>query len=266
MKKTFLLIFISAITFLSCEKDFTGVIDYEVNTYQVTTVSPSGNILFNAQDSLIIVRIDFTASSKVSQIGFDIISSTNEKLNAQRILLYDNGLAEYGDNTANDNKFANKFPLSSYYPVGTYSIRYYVTDNSNHEKLIAQSSFVYDNGQNNVAPVISNLTAPGSVTIGSDTTFIFLSIDVFDQNGLNDIDIVFFNSFIPPNGLPSSSNPIRMFDDGTNGDQVPNDGTYSRVVILPPTGVTLGTYRWEFQSKDRGGLLSNIIIHNVEIQ
>lgn len=268
MKKTFLLIFISAITFVSCEKDFTGVVDVDVNSYQVTTVSPSGNILFNAQDSLITVRIDFTASSKVGQVSFDIISSANVKLNPQRILLYDNGLAEYGDNTANDNKFANKFPLSSQYPIGTYYIRYYIADQLAGDKLIAQGSFIYDNGQTNVAPVISNLVMPE--TVGAGGTIVF-SVDAADQNGLDDIEFVFYEAYNPNGEKVVNSQGISkfpLFDDGnteTNGDLVAGDGKFT-VRLTFPASVQIGSWRFEFQAEDRGGLLSNKIIHTIIVQ
>ena len=56
-----------------------------------------------------------------------------------------------------------------------------------------------------------------------------------------------------------------MYDDGTNGDITANDGIYSLVIILPPSGVTLGTYRLEFQAEDRGNKVSNPIIHYVVV-
>jgi hypothetical protein len=117
-----------------------------------------------------------------------------------------------------------------------------------------------------VAPVISNLIAPDSVTIGNDSTKIFLSITVWDQNGLNDISSVFFNSYIPPDGHASSANPIKMYDDGTHGDKTAGDGIYSTYVILPSTGVPHGTFRWDFFAQDKSGLLSNKISHNVVVQ
>lgn len=113
--------------------------------------------------------------------------------------------------------------------------------------------------------MISNLVAPSSVTIGSDTSFIQLNLDVVDSNGLNDILFVWFDSYLP-NGNPSSQNPIALYDDGVNGgDLTAGDGTYSRIVILPPVGVTRGTYRWEFRARDRIGDLSNQIIHFLEV-
>ena len=56
-----------------------------------------------------------------------------------------------------------------------------------------------------------------------------------------------------------------MYDNGTNGDQTSGDGIYSLIIELPPTGVTKGVYRWEFQARDHGKKLSNKIIHNIVI-
>lgn len=268
MKKVLFLIFISSLLFISCEKDFTDVVDYAVNPYHVTAISPSGNILFNAQDSLITIKMDFTSSSKVGQVSFDIFSSANVRLNQQRLFLYDNGLAEFGDNVANDNKFANKFPLSSQFPVGTYYIRYYIADQLEGDKLIAQGSFVYDNGQTNVAPVISNLVMPG--TVGAGGTIVF-SVDVDDQNGLEDIEFVFYEAYNPNGEKVVNSQGISkfpLFDNGdteVNGDLVAGDGKFT-VRLTFPASVQVGSWRFEFQAEDRGGLLSNKIIHTIIVQ
>ena len=59
-----------------------------------------------------------------------------------------------------------------------------------------------------------------------------------------------------------------MFDDGNlalHGDQVAGDGIYSLLIQISSTN-DKGTYRLEFQAKDRGGKLSNIINHNLLIQ
>ncbi len=252
MRKIVLLLL--PIIIIGCEQTFDNIIDAVQNNYQVTLVSPTDSITFRADDSLITIRMNFTSSSEVSDVFCDIIASDQSKLNSSPFQLFDN----------NDNRFKNDFPLSQFYPNGIYNIKYYVKNADETLQQVALASFKYNNGQDNIAPVISNLVAPDTVTIGSDTTFIFISIDVQDENGLNDIETMFFNSFLP-NGQPSSQNPIKMFDDGSNGDLVPGDGTYSLIVILPPVGVTRGTFRWEFQAKDRGGKSSNIIIHFLEV-
>ncbi|RKY99911.1 MAG: hypothetical protein DRQ13_01410 [Ignavibacteriae bacterium] len=239
--------------FWGCDKTFENVIDVTQENYQVTSVSPTGSFVYNPGDSLITIRINFTSASEVSDVSFDMIASDGSLLNSSPVPLFDN----------DDNRFTNQFPMSEYYPNGIYDIKYYAIGQTRANALVAWGTFNYDNGQTNIAPVISNIVAPDTAVIGVDTT-IFVSVDVHDDNGLNDIDVVFFNSFLP-DSTPSSGNPFIMFDDGTNGDLVPGDGTYSLIVELPSSGVARGTYRWEFQAMDRGGKSSNIIIHFLEI-
>lgn len=128
-------------------------------------------------------------------------------------------------------------------------------------------SEIIDPGKN-VPPVISNLRAPESLTVPtSDTVKILLGIDVYDADGKDDIDKVFFNTY-KPDGSPSSGNPFLMYDDGNllaHGDLIANDGTYSRIIILPP-GTTKGIYRFDFQAMDKKGESSNIITHNIEVK
>ncbi len=116
------------------------------------------------------------------------------------------------------------------------------------------------------APVISNLVAPDTVTVGSDTTEIFVSVFVSDNSGLSNISSVYFNSYIPPDGHPSSSNPIKLYDDGTHGDITAGDGTYSTLVILPSVGVPRGTFVWDFFAQDKSGVTSNKISHNIVVK
>jgi len=239
--------------FWGCDKTFENVIDVTQDNYQVTSVSPTGSFVYNPSDSLINIRINFTSDSEVSDVSFDMIASDGSLLNLSPVPLFDN----------DDNRFTNQFPMSEYYPNGIYDIKYYANGQTSSNALVAWGTFNYDNGQTNIAPIISNIVAPDTAVVGVDTT-IFVSVDVHDDNGLNDIDVVFFNSFLP-DSTPSSGNPFIMFDDGTNGDLVSGDGTYSLIVQLPSSGVARGTYRWEFQARDRGGKSSNIIIHFLEI-
>jgi len=266
MKKTVLLflLFVSLI-YTGCEKDYDNLVDQSAAVYQVSSVRTIDSVRYIPGDSLVLISISFINSNDVSDVFTDIYSSAGQKLNSSSFRLYDNGKPENGDLQANDNTYSNKFPLSQFYPNGVYTIKYFVQDKNNATKQVAIQNFKYDNGQHNIAPVLSNLVAPDSSKIDTIKTLIFLSVKADDQNGQNDIELVFFNSFIPPNGNPSSNNPFVMFDNGTNGDQTAGDGIYSLIIELPPTGVTLGTYRWEFQARDRGKKLSNKIIHNIVI-
>lgn len=269
MKFSLFLILLLSVIFVSCEKDFSGIVDYNINQFQVTSVSPSGNVVYNAVDSLITVRIEFTSASKVGNVGFDIFSSENKKMNTQRLILYDNGLSEFGDELAGDNKFSNKFPLSKFDPIGTYSIRYYTSDQTSGERIIAQSSFIYDNGQSNLPPVISNLVMVDSATsnpidsINVDRTFIF-SVQADDPNGYSDISIVYFELFRPDGSVVSDgsgNSKFRMFDNGNlqvYGDAIAGDSIFSfKNKFLDDPSTQRGNWTFEFQAQDRGGLLSN---------
>ncbi|MFA4923284.1 MAG: choice-of-anchor X domain-containing protein, partial [Ignavibacteriaceae bacterium] len=52
-----------------------------------------------------------------------------------------------------------------------------------------------------------------------------------------------------------------LYDDGNysgNGDAVAGDGIFSRVLSISPTNQK-GTYRFDFEAKDRGGLVSQVV-------
>ncbi len=269
MKKYIL--FLIPFLFWGCQKDFNNVVDIagtnSVSELQVKGVETADSFTYSTSDSLLTISIALTSSKDVSEVYCDIYSSDGNKINSGPFQLFDNGfITQNGDTVAGDFTYSNKFPLSSSYIAGNYEIQYFITSTSGTSKLIAVHYFQYTAGKPNVAPVISNLVAPSSATIGSSDVTMLITLDVHDDNGPNDIQSVYFNSYIPPSGSPSSNNPYYLNDSGQNGDAVAGDGTYSITIVLPSTGVTKGTYRWEFFAKDRSGAVSNKITHNIEIQ
>ncbi|MHB1688786.1 MAG: choice-of-anchor X domain-containing protein [Ignavibacteriaceae bacterium] len=264
MKKNILLLL--PIMFWGCQKEFNNVVDVSVNRNYAKSIIAKNSVTYMSSDSLITFGVVLNTSSGVSNVYCDIISPDGSRLNNQDIQLYDNGKIEQnGDSVAGDLTYSDKFPFSHYYLSGNYEIDFYTVDLSSNSNLIAKKYFYFNNSNTDVAPMISNLVAPDTVTLSSTQTLIFVSVDVHDDNGLHEIQYVYFNSYLP-NGNPSSSNPIYLFDDGTNGDVKAGDGTYSINVVLPPTGVTRGTYRWEFFAKGHGDLISNSIIHNIVVK
>ena len=115
--------------------------------------------------------------------------------------------------------------------------------------------------RNNQPPVISNLQAPDTIRLNSPGTSFLISVQASDPDGLADIRQVIFNSFLPT-GQPSTNNPFRLYDDGTNGDQLAGNGTYSLQIGRP---TNTGPYRFEFQAFDRSNEVSNIIIHTITV-
>jgi len=274
MRKIVLLLL--PILILGCEQTFDNIIDAIQNNYQVTLVSPTDSITFRANDSLITIRMNFTSSSEVNDVFCDIIASDQSKLNSSPFQLFD-------DN--DDNRFENDFPLSEIYPNGIYNIKYYVKNADETLQQVALGSFKYNNGQDNEPPEIANTVVDPDTAVVTTATVIFTSVEASDPNGQNDILKVYFIVYKPdgstngselelfddgvykPDGSTNGSE-LELFDDGNvddNGDLVAGDGIYSRLIQVDETN-DKGTYRFEFQSIDRGGKSSNIIDHFVLIQ
>jgi hypothetical protein len=263
------LIFIIPLILWGCGHKFDTVIDSETTNYQVNNVSSFPNFIYAPGDSTIIASISFHNVTQIKSVFFNLTDPDGNIVNVSPIPLFDDGNAAlHGDAVAGDGTYSNKYPFSLTDVNGEYTLQYYLEDNFGNVALAAEHNFIYNNGVADIAPVVSNLVAPDSVTLDTTaTTFINISIQAADSNGLNDIELVFFNSFLP-NGNPSTQNPVIMFDDGNSvhGDAVAGDGIYSQIISLPPTGVTKGTYRWEFQARDREKKTSNIIIHNIVVK
>jgi len=251
--------------FWGCEQEFDNVIENYIPEFQVKLVSPSDSIQYSQADSLITVRIAFNSASTIQSVYCEVYASDNTKLNSSPLSLWDNGQIANGDDAANDGSYANKIPLSGSYPNGIYNIKYFVTDKSNSTNQVALGTFKFNNGQANIAPIISNDIVDPDTAVVTDTTIILTSINVFDENGLSDIDKVYFVVY-RPNGTTSGAQNV-LFDDGlaSHGDQTAGDGIYSLIIEIYSTNAK-GTYRLEFQAKDRGGKLSNIINHSLHIQ
>lgn len=267
MKKTLLSFILSALyIFNGCEKDFDTVIDQTPSSFQVTGLRLIDTVRFIPGDSLLLMTITYNDVRDLKSTYSDIYSSAGSKLNNSPVNLFDNGRPENGDQTAGDKTYSNKFPLSQANPNGLYTIRYFAQDENNNTKQVALQSFNYDNGQANLAPLISNDIIEPDTLVANTTVTIQVLIKAEDPNGLVDVESVYFTVFRPD----GSSNNIKvdLFDSGNitaHGDLVQGDGIYSLKIQVDQTNMK-GTYRFEFQARDRGKKLSNVINHPVLIQ
>jgi len=242
--------------FWGCDKTFENVIDINRENYQVTSVSPTDSVVYNPNDSLITIKIIFTSGSEVSDVSFDMIASDGSLLNSSPVPLFDN----------NDNSFENDFPLSEFYPIGIYNITYYLNKPDGSMQQVARGSFIYDNGQPNLPPVIATTVVDPDTVVVTAPTVIFTSVQASDLNGQNDILKVYFIVYNPDS--TTSGNEIELFDDGEvemSGDLLAGDGIYTLLIQINQQNQK-GTYRFEFRARDRGGEFSNIIDHYVLIQ
>jgi len=256
MRKIVLLLL--PIIIIGCEQTFDNIIDVLQNNFQVISVGPTEDVIYQPDDSLITITINFSNSSEVTNVFCDVFASDQSKLNASPFPLLDNG----------NNSFSNEFPLSEFYPNGVYNIKYYVKNADETLQQVAATSFKYNNGQNQVSPIISNLEIPDSVE--TEETFIF-SVEASDANGLNDIDSVFFELYRPDGSIVEISPGVTKFlmhDDGNFevfGDLVAGDGIFSFKNSFAATAQK-GIWKFVFQANDRSGNFSNIIEHFILIQ
>jgi len=259
--RSLLLLPIPFLILTGCEQKFDSVIDSFQSDFQVLAVSPSTEVFYSPNDSLVTISIQFNSTSTTIQNVFcDVYSSENLKL-ASLIL--------YNDGRQSIKRFVNEFPISRSDPNGIYNIKYFVTDIFNDTKEVAMTSFIYHNGQNNVAPVISNLILVDSTA--KDVPFTF-SIDVTDSNGLSDIKKVFYELYRPNGTKVFNSQGISefpLFDDGnttSDGDLTANDGRYTVRLTFPNSpSVPSGDWRFEFTAEDRAGATSNKIVKTVKV-
>jgi hypothetical protein len=267
MKK--LLLLLIPILLGGCKKNFNNVVDSQPVGYQVVGITTPDQFSYFSSDSLITINIKLNSSENVTEVTANVYDPDNNLLNDSPLQLFDNGNAgQYGDTANDDNVYSNKFPLSYYYPNGTYQIQYYITDIDGNTKLAAIHSFQYDNNQINIAPVISDLIMPDSVSIGVSFTF---SVVASDSNGLNDLASVYFQAYKPDGTQVKDQNGSTYFfmqDNGNMqyfGDTKAGDGIYSYKNSFA-SDAPAGTWKFEFQAKDRRGLLSNKITHNIVVK
>ena len=241
-----------------CEKTYDNLIDTSTENYQLTSVIGLKDTvdLKEPGDSLLSLRLIFTPQSEINKVYFDIYASDNSTLNAEPVEMQE----------VSNNIYEEQFILEREYPIGDYNVKFSVTGFDDVNRQVATGSFFFNNGQDNVAPVIANTFIDPDTVVVNIPTVLFTSVDATDPNGASDISEVYFVVHRPDG--TSNNSKVFLFDDGNiteHGDQVAGDGTYSLLIQVDQSNQK-GTYRFEFRAKDRIGDLSNIINHFVLIQ
>ena len=155
--------------------------------------------------------------------------------------------------------------------VGTFSVEISAIDVSGLESNAFQSPMSIL--RLNRLPQISDLQAPDTLQLpATGSVVILLALRIYDPDGETDIQKVQFTSVLP-NGKPSSSGPIQMYDDGgmvdlggyTSGDAIAADDIYSRMIQLR-SDAARGTYTFSFVAIDKSSDSSNVITHIITVQ
>ena len=273
-----LIAFAMAITaFGGCEKKADSVVD-SVGLPPVllqTSINPSSinsdSIIVggtrSAEDLLtlsaaISARASASSDNPITHVRFSLISPSSNQVIADGEL-FDNG--EGVDGTKGDGLFALKavFQIKRV-EIGVFKAEIYAEGQNGFQSNTAVVTLTIFRG--NHIPLLSDLVAPDTLTLGSESQFLTLRIKATDPDGQSDIVRVIFNSY-KPDGAPSSGNPFQMYDDGvaSHGDVAAGDGTYSLIITLPST-TPAGTYKFEFQAFDRSNEASATVIHRVTVK
>lgn len=216
--------------------------------------------------------IDDNGLNDIASVRYSIYSP-NGKLFASGALA-DNGV--FPDAAAGDGKFNSNIDLALPKDIiGTYSVQFSTSDKmgfkSNTFNLPLKITL-----STNHSPAISQLVCPDSVRVpnsADSVNLVEISLNVSDQEGLNDVVSVVLTSLRPDSSIAGT---FFLYDDGGNivhsqfglpsGDDAANDGTYS--IIVPIFSTTQrNTYRdFVFTARDQSGATSNAITKRILIQ
>lgn len=194
----------------------------------------------------------------IDSVVFQIFPPWNP-VHSYESLFRDNGLS--GDLVEDDGIFSFRGSFTGILRIGgRYAMRIYAQD---HGGLTSQTITVpFFVISDNDPPVLSDLEMPDTVSRSTVGSFV-ISVRVTDPQGPDDIRKVYFN-MTKPDGSPSASNPVPMFDDGSYGDETPGDSIYTLGVSITAQNDT-GVYIFEFYAEDWSGALSDVLTFNLTV-
>ncbi len=254
---------------LGCEKIPDGIINPEVNSFQVTSVTAPDTFNFNNLDSTLNVSLRLQGSiiPIKEPLGFLQNSKTRETLIAINL-----SKLQKTDSSGIIIAVANGYvEMQQKFPSGNYDLVFQtINEESQIAATIAVHKFFYNNGKENFLPEISNLkiyytteqpTLRDTVEINKD---FIVSIRTIDADGLDDISKVSFDLFHPDFPNPSQ---FLMYDDGDvlHGDAIAGDGIFSRKLSFNQTASNLN-WKFNFSAIDKNDSTSNVITHNLYVK
>ncbi len=194
----------------------------------------------------------------IDSVVFQIFPPWNP-VHSYESLFRDHGLS--GDVTADDGIYSFRGDFRGILRIGgTYALRIFAKDNSGLTSRAMTVPFVVIS--ENEPPALSDLIMPNSVSRSTIGSFV-ISLLVTDPQGPDDIRKVYFN-MTKPDGSPSASNPVPLFDDGTYGDETPGDSIYTLGVSITAQNDT-GVYLFEFYAEDWSGAVSEVLTFNLTV-
>lgn len=258
-----------------CDKNTSGVVDpkglpafissarVSPDSVKLTTLPSSNGVLTVILDARVRVSPPAGGSGIISvNAAVLATNATDPFLNAT---LFDNGVSP--DSAAGDGVYSSRITFGVLKSAtGRYRVQLSATTTDGLvSNLLELPVYMI---RNNVAPVISNLVAPDTVTIPAlGGANILMTVKATDADGQPDIKEVFFKS------LDSSDPTFKylLLDDGggtsgQSGDAVAGDSVYTIVISVANSPTIRKTYRFAFQAADAFGDTSATVLHRMTIR
>jgi hypothetical protein len=199
-----------------------------------------------------------------------------DDINTVKYLIYSEGVNTpvLEDTLTDDGKKGDIIPYDGIYydtlnvsfsngTPGEYIIKVLAEDYENNlSNTIYDTLYIVDD-EKNLPPKIFNPIVPDTLTENTIED-VFLSIQVNEPQGLDDIDSVFFRIYPSFSAIYLYS--WKLNDDGVSGDITAGDGIFSFWGNLFYNLRINGEYLIRFQAVDKKGSKSNIIVENFYIQ
>ena len=212
--------------------------------------------------------------SDISQAYFESQAAQGQAKIYESNLFNDGNYELHGDDLAGDSVFSAR--LDSSFMVdkkGSYLLWFHVLDSflEKNEVVPAHELFVA-----NTPPRIDEVILPEVMerpAISGTYKLGFLTAQVVDDQGLADIDSVYFYSRKPDSSMANNGEYFVLVDNGKpfvqnqlleQGDRQAGDGIYS-YSLLVYNNAELGTYTFTFYARDKAGNLSAAQIRTIEI-
>ncbi len=175
--------------------------------------------------------------------------------------LYDDGGAVHpddGDVVAHDGIFSQKI---NWTPDGSarqkYAFTFVAIDKAN---LSSEPLLVTVVSLNNIPPEIINISMPDSLPSGFDGELLF-EVTAIDSNGVDDLKQMTFRGVRNDTVFMTGE----LYDDGTHGDRVAGDGTFTLSVDRTFAAGKKGEYTLEFRAVDQSDMQSEAATKKIVI-
>ena len=262
MKKTLFFVIVFFL-FFACDDIPDDIVESLNPSYQVVSLNLPDNLEYVDSEVELDVSVEFEDVSTISSVWFDIVDedgSSEIKSNIELTIGDDN--YTYSGQTILDSSIAE----------GKYYIEIYVEDNQRNSAenvhQIASHAFQFNSSVGNYAPVLNNLVIADSVTRGVEFRF---SVEVFDSNGIADVDSVYYEVYNPNGVQLINSENISKFplsdngDTEKSGDAEADDGIYTMLLTIPGSYPS-GNWKFVFTAVDNKGAQSNQLIHTLTVR